>query len=85
MPKHATRRSPGPLPRNLWIPPGVALLAALVAAAVGYLGAATGFLIAGIGAALVVFGRHRRWKGAPEAGYLLAAVGLIIFIVALAQ
>jgi hypothetical protein len=83
MPKHTTRRSPGPLPRNLWIAPGVALLAALVAAVVGYLGAATGFLFAAMGAALVVVGRHRRWKGAPEAGYLLGAVGLIIFILAM--
>jgi hypothetical protein len=79
-----TRRNPvrTPLPRAYWLAPGLLLLAALVVFIAGLHGVAAGFLVGSVGAWLVVMGRHRRWKGAPEAGYLLCAVGLFIILAA---
>ena len=76
------RSSPPPVARNQYILPGAILLVALIVAIFGYLGIATGLLLGAVGAWLYVVGRHRRWKGAPEAGYLLAGVGVLVILLA---
>ncbi len=81
-----TRRSknaPPPITANLLLIPGLLLVAALVALIAGLGGVAAGLLLAGLGMGLVSVGKHRRWKGAPEAGWLLVGVGVIIALVAL--
>lgn len=77
------RSKPSPLPQTHWLAPGGLLLAALIALVIGYGGIAAGLLLGAIGAWLVVMGRHRRWKGAPEAGYLLSGAGLLIIVLAI--
>jgi len=75
-------KSPPPVPRNKLIPPGAILLGAIVLAILGYLGIATGLLLGALGTWLLLVGKHRRWKGAPEAGYVLCGTGLIIILLA---
>jgi hypothetical protein len=83
MATRSRRSSPPPVSRNQLILPGALVVIAIIVAIVGYFGIGTGILLGAVGAWLVVVGRHRRWKGAPEAGYLLAGVGLLIIILAL--
>lgn len=77
------RTAPTPLPRKLWFLPGGLMLLAFILLIAGAAGVATAMLFGAIGAWLVVVGRHRRWKGAPEAGYLMAGIGVFILVLAL--
>lgn len=77
------RKAPPPLPRNLLIPPAAILAIAVIVAVLGFFGIATGLLLGAVGVWLVVTGRHRRWKGAPEAGYVLCGTGVVIILLAL--
>jgi hypothetical protein len=80
----ATRKKgPPPVPHTLLIGPGVALLVAIVLAVMGMPGFAAGVLLGAIGLWLTLVGRHKRWKGAPEAGYVLIGTGALIIILAL--
>lgn len=72
-----------PLPRERLALPGVLALGALVTLVLGLPGVALGLLFAAMGAWLVVMGRHRRWKGAPQTGYILLGLGAIVVVVAL--
>jgi hypothetical protein len=83
MSTRSRRSSPPPIPKNLLLVPGALVAVALIVAILGYFGVATGVLLGAVGAWLVVVGRHRRWKGAPEAGYVLAGVGLLVILLAL--
>jgi len=77
------RKAPPPLPRQLLLIPGIILLAAIVLAVLGFLGFAAAALLGAIGAWLVVMGKHRRWKGAPEGGYVMIGFGVLIVLLAL--
>jgi len=63
-------------------PAGIALLGIIVAI-VGYVGVGVGLMIGSIGAMLYTVGKHWRWKGAPEAAYIFAGLGLLIIVLAL--
>lgn len=76
-------RLASPLPRERLALPGGIVLASIVALVLGYAGVAAGLFFAALGVWLVIVGRHRRWKGAPEAGYLLIGLGVIVAVVAL--
>jgi len=78
----APRLAP-PIPRARLALPGGLALACLIALVLSLYGVALGLLFAALGAWLVIVGRHRRWKGAPEAGYLLVGLGAIIAVWAL--
>lgn len=78
----AKHKAPPPLPRPLLLIPGAVLLVAIVMAVAGQPGLAAGALLAAIGLWLVVVGRHRRWKGAPEGGYVMIAFGVLVVVLA---
>ncbi len=79
--------NPPPLTRPVWqhpfLAPGVLAAAALLFLLVGEGAFAFAFLLAALGALLYLMGSARRWKGAPQAGLVVAAVGLIIAVWAL--
>lgn len=68
--------------RTLLIPAALLVFAVLLLIA-GDGAMAAGFLLAAIGSALVLVGRARRWKGAPEAGWLIAIGGALLALYAL--
>jgi hypothetical protein len=78
----APRLAP-PLPRGRLAIPGIIALGCLIALVLGSYGLALGLLFATLGTWLAVVGRHRRWKGAPEAGYVLIGLGAVVSVVAL--
>lgn len=78
-----TRKGPPPLPRKVLIPPAALLLVSIVLAILGFFGFAAGVLLAAVGTWLALVGRHRRWKGAPEGGYVLIGFGVLIVVLAL--
>ena len=62
--------------------------AVLAALALGLLIAGSGafafaFLMFALGAAMYLVGKARRWKGAPEAGYIVAGIGAVVALMAL--
>ncbi|CAN5514324.1 hypothetical protein BH23BAC4_BH23BAC4_07780 [soil metagenome] len=85
MAKRSRRQAPPALtPAQMAFPGGIALLGIIVAI-VGYVGVGSGLMVASIGAMLYTVGKHWRWKGAPEAAYIFAGVGLLIIIMALTR
>lgn len=82
-PTRSSQRDIPPFFRHPLLVPGALLLLALLFMVADKGGAAAGFLLAGLGAGLYTYGRDRRWRGAPGAGLILAAVGLILALAAL--
>lgn len=83
---HSTKQPPAGAPALLRHPlvlPGILLLFAFLFLISGAGGMATGFLLAALGTALYTEGKARRWKGAPGAGLLVAAVGAILALASL--
>ena len=68
--------------RHPLVIPGALLLLALVALVLEATGVATGLLLGAVGVALYVFGKERRWKGAPEAGLLVIGFGVLLVLLA---
>ncbi len=79
-------KNPAP-PRPVWQHPLVfpAVLAALAVLFLlsGNGGLAFAFVLGAIGAAMYMMGKARRWKGAPEAGLLVCAAGVVMALLVL--
>ena len=56
---------------------------ALVLLVMGKGALAFAFLMFGLGLLLWMMGKARRWKGAPEAGIIVAAIGGVVAIMSL--
>lgn len=81
MAKSKSYHPPPPLPFQKLFPALGALLVALVLLILGYSGFAGALFFVGIGLWLHTVGKHRRWKSAPEVGYLLIGIGVVIALV----
>jgi hypothetical protein len=80
----ATRsKTPPPVPRILLAPPAVLLLIAVVLAILGTPGVAAGVLLIALGTWLALVGKHKRWKGSAQGGYVLVGFGLLVILLAL--
>ena len=63
--------------------PGVLVALALVLLLAGSGALAFSFLMFGLGLFMWMMGKARRWKGAPEAGYIVAGIGALVAIFSL--
>lgn len=79
--------NPDPPTRPGWqhplLAPGVLAVLSLLFLVSGDGAFAFAFLMGALGMALYLFGKARRWKGAPEAGLLVCAVGVVMALLAL--
>lgn len=72
-----------PLLQHPLLFPGVLGAIALLLLFVGNGALAFSFLMFGLGLFMWMMGKARRWKGAPEAGYIVAGIGLLVAIFSL--
>lgn len=72
-----------PLLQHPLLFPSVLAALALLLLIAGSGAFAFAFLMFALGLFLWMMGKARRWKGAPEAGYIVAGVGLVVALMAL--
>ena len=63
--------------------PGVLAALALLLLVAGSGALAFSFLMFALGLFMWMMGKARRWKGAPEAGYIVAGIGALVAIFSL--
>ncbi len=80
-----TKSAPPPRPgwQHPLLVPGVLIVISLLFLVSGNGAFAFAFLMGALGMAMYLFGKARRWKGAPEAGMIVGVVGIVIALWAL--
>lgn len=72
-----------PFLRHPLLFPAVLAAVALLFLVSGSGALAFAFLMFALGLFLWMMGKARRWKGAPEAGYIVGGIGLLVALMAL--